>query len=79
MTYTLYTLPACCRCPAVKNYLETTSLKGKVLDAVQNMDDCRRLNINSTPTVVFYGNDGFNEIGREFDITGVKKFIQNHS
>lgn len=77
MTYLLFTLPACCRCPAVKNYLISSGAKGQVIDASTEagMNRARVLSVSSTPTVIFF-DDNQNEIGRAYDIAKAKEFVE---
>ena len=79
MRYIIFTLPSCCRCPAVKNYLLSSGLSGQIIDASteSGLDQARYFGISSTPTVIFTDESGM-EIGASHDLAGTKKFIEEH-
>lgn len=76
MTYRLFTRNDCYRCPAVKNFLEASAVNGVTLDAETALDECRMYEINSVPTVVFFGHEG-TEIGRTYSLSGAMAFVAN--
>lgn len=75
MTFKVFFQPNCHKCPAVKNYLLTLGMEGESINALEHMEDCSNLGISSTPTVLFY-DDSNSEIGRAYDIEGIKKICQ---
>lgn len=74
MSYVLFTLPTCYRCPAVKAMLESSGVPGEVRDASKHVEYCREMNIRSVPTVLFF--EGEHLVDRAYDINGVKSILK---
>ncbi len=74
--YTLFTQPACPKCPAARVFLGQSTLEGKEIDAStdEGFEAARRERILSTPTVIFYDEHG-KEVCRGTGIGKIKECL----
>ena len=76
MTYKMYYADWCRNCPSVKELIKSYDIEGKYgdfINADNHMDECKRLNITTVPTVLFY--EGGKEVCRLQDPCEIKQFL----
>lgn len=78
-SYLLFTTPFCKFCPTVKEFLSTTKLPGKNIDATQEdgNEKAISLRVQSVPTVIFLDNSG-NELGRAHSVQEIRDILSDY-
>ena len=67
----------CPNCPAMHDYLRTNGIDGQYIDAAEQMDLARKLDVMSTPTAIFY--KGGEEIGRAYTVGEMKRYTASEA
>lgn len=78
-SYKLFTMPACSKCPAVKEHMQTLELNGEVINAgdPEGMQEARKHSISTVPTAIFFDEQG-NIVSIAHDKEEVDKVIEKH-
>lgn len=68
---------SCPLCPVVKKYLEQLDLPGRIIEdaaAESNIDLCRKHNVMSVPTVIFFDADS-HEVARASSVSEIEQVL----
>jgi len=80
MKYKLFFTPMCPKCPAIKEFIKTTDIKGELVDAAtpEGLEQAREYEISQLPAVLFLDDKG-KVISKAHSLEEVKRVVENKS
>jgi glutaredoxin len=80
MRYKLFFTPMCPKCPAIKEFIKTTSVEGEFIDATtsEGLEQARKYEVSQLPTVIFLDDKG-EVVSKAHSIEEVKRIVENKS